>query len=93
MADADTGETRPVIQESDPCWINVCEDLVFFQRNPFFLWTSEKDSYRQIYLYDGTGRATQLTSGDEAAVAIVALDEKNSTVYYQAYPAAGSIVM
>ena len=86
FADADTGRAVPVLGESDPAWINPCDHLRFFGKSGHFLWSSERGSYRQLYLYDARGNATQLTSGDEAVVDLVGFDEANGTVYYLTYP-------
>lgn len=86
FADSDTGQTIPILHDSDPAWINICDDLRFFRGRPYFLWSSEKGSYRQLYLYDAKGNGTQLTSGDEASVEVVGLDETNCAAYYLTYP-------
>jgi len=53
-----------------------------------FLWTSERDSLRQLYLYRIDGlQIAQLTSGPEAVTDFLFLDEKNLTVYFQTFPA------
>ena len=86
FADADTGQTIEILHDSDPSWINVCDDLHFFRKSNRFLWSSEKGGYRQLYLYGAKSMPAQLTSGDEASVALVGLDEENSAVYYTTYP-------
>jgi dipeptidyl-peptidase-4 len=86
FADADTGRAVPVLSDSDPAWINPSDHLRFFRKRAHFLWSSERGSYRQLYLYDARGKETQLTSGDEAVVDVVGFDEADGAVYYLTYP-------
>jgi len=61
--DPATAVTRIVLVEKDPAWVNVPDDPLFLDAQRF-LWTSERDGFRHIYLYrrDGT-LVRQLTSG------------------------------
>jgi len=87
LVDSYTGLTRTLLRETDPAWINVVDDLRFFSDARRFLWSSERDSYRHLYLYDIAGKQlAQLTSGPEACVAVEGLDEANSAVYYLVWP-------
>lgn len=87
LADSYTGATRTVLEETDPCWINIVDDWRFFSDSQRFLWSSERDSLRYLYIYgiDGTQLA-QLTNGNEACISVRGFDEKRGAVYYQAYP-------
>lgn len=87
LADSHTGTTRTLLKETDPCWINVVNDMRFFADSSKFLWSSERDSYRHLYLYDINGKELlQLTSGTEACVAVEGMDEANGAVYYLVWP-------
>jgi len=87
VADSYSGATRTILEETDPAWINVVDDLRFFSDGQRFLWSSERDSFRHLYLYDIHGtELLQLTSGSEASVAVEGLDESNNTVYYLVWP-------
>jgi dipeptidyl-peptidase-4 len=87
LADTYTGATRTVLEESDPCWINIVDDWRFFSDSRRFLWSSERDSLRNLYVYDIDGtQLAQLTRGTEACISVRALDERNGAVYYQAFP-------
>jgi dipeptidyl-peptidase-4 len=87
LADSLTGATRTLLVEKDPCWINIADDWRFFSDSRRFLWSSERDSQRHLFIYDVNGQQlAQLTSGDEACISVRGLDEKNGSVYYQVYP-------
>ncbi|QFU77361.1 hypothetical protein EY643_17765 [Halioglobus maricola] len=87
IADSVTGITWTILTETDPYWINVADDLRFFADSRRFLWSSERDSYRYLYLYDIEGNELlQLTDGPEASVAVNQLDEAGGAVYYVVWP-------
>ncbi len=87
LADSLTGATRPLLVEKDRHWINVVDDLRFFADSRRFLWSSERDSLRNLYLYDIDGtQLAQLTAGPDACVSVRALDEQNGAVFFQAWP-------
>ncbi len=87
LADARTGKTSLMLLESNACYIdeNLLDDLYFFQDGKRFLWSSEKDGRRHIYLYDLSGNELQqVTKGEWEVSNVYGVDEKNQWVYYQA---------
>src|SRR5690606_31354110 len=74
-ADAATGQTRSVLVDRDPAWLDVTEDL-----SPLpgaageFLWTSERSGWRHIYRIGRGGETAALTSGDWSVDAIAGVD-------------------
>lgn len=72
----DSNMPSPILREADPYWINLDGDVRFLKDGKRFLWTSEKDGYRHIYLYSIDGKdSRQLTRGDWEVRGIVALAE------------------
>ena len=64
LYDVASGKARRVYRESDNYWINVEGDPVFLKDGKHFLWTSERDGFRHLYLYAVDGSAAkQLTTG------------------------------
>lgn len=84
LADTNNGKTRVIVRDSDPAWVDVTEDLMFFEKQDRFVWTSEKSGYRHAYLYDYQGNETALTSGDWEITSLIALDEKAGWLYFYA---------
>jgi dipeptidyl-peptidase 4 len=82
MADAASGDTKVVVTDHDPAWIDITTDLRFFAGQDRFVWTSEKSGYRHAYLYDYEGNETQLTSGDWEITALIAVDESGDWLYF-----------
>lgn len=84
MADTGSGESRVVYSDTDPAWIDITRDLMFFKSQDKFVWTSEKSGYRHAYLYDYEGKEKQLTRGDWEIDSLIALDEVSGWLYFYA---------
>jgi dipeptidyl-peptidase-4 len=85
LADTVTGKTTPLLQEKDKYWINVSDDLYFFKDGSRFLWSSERDGFRHLYLYNLKGQQlAQLTRGDWEVTSLNAVNESAGKVYFSA---------
>jgi len=84
IADASTGKSEIIITDNDPAWIDITDDLIFFDNKDRFIWTSEKSGYRHAYLYDYKGKEKQLTSGDWEISSLIGIDEKAGWLYFYA---------
>jgi dipeptidyl-peptidase 4 len=81
--DGTTGAAKVVMNEKDKAYIDVTDNLTFLKDNSF-IWTSEKDGFNHIYLYDKTGKLkNQITKGNWEVTAYYGFDEKAKTIYYQ----------
>ncbi len=82
--DVASGKSRTVYRESDSYWVNIAGDPVFLKDGKRFLWTSERDGFRHLYLYSLDGAAPrQLTKGAWQVTDFAGLDEKAGRVYYR----------
>lgn len=85
LADVTTGESRVLLTETAPSWLDVNDEIRWIRDGQQFLWTSERDGFRHIYLYDRTGSLVrQVTSGNWEVVSIEGLDEDEEWVYFTA---------
>jgi dipeptidyl-peptidase 4 len=83
FVDGTTGAAKIVLNEKDKAYVDVTDNLTFLKDNSF-IWTSEKDGFNHIYLYDKTGKLkNQITKGNWEVTAYYGLDEKTKTVFYQ----------
>jgi len=72
-----------LLHEEDKAYIDITDNLTFLNDNSF-LWTSEKDGYNHIYLYDREGKLIrQVTSGDWEVTRFYGFNPKEGRVYYQ----------
>jgi len=83
IADAATGEARPIVSESDKYWINISDAYRFLHGSDEFIWSSERDGHRHLWLYslDGTIRS-RLTQGEWEVESIASVDEARKLVYF-----------
>lgn len=83
LADIRTGASKVVLTETDSCWVDITDNLVFLADNSGFLWTSERDGYSHIYLFsmDGTLKR-QLTNGNWEVQKIQGVSDKDEKVYF-----------
>ncbi|PKH67071.1 S9 family peptidase [Flavobacterium sp. ALD4] len=81
--DGSTGATKAVLNEKDKAYVDVTDNLTFLNDNSF-IWTSEKDGFNHIYLYDKNGKLrNQVTTGNWEVTSYYGFDEKTNTVFYQ----------
>ena len=83
FAQAGSGKASRILEESDKYWVNVPEDPVFLNGGQQFLWLSQRDGFRHLYLYSIDGKAIrQLTKGSWEVTGIAGVDEGAGRVYY-----------
>jgi len=81
--DGNSGIAKVVLNEKDKAYVDVTDNLTFLKDNSF-IWTSEKDGFNHIYLYDKTGKLkNQITKGNWEVTGYYGFDEKTNTVFYQ----------
>ena len=81
-ADPATGAAKLLVHETDPTWINADDDFHFLSTGQF-IWSSEHDGYRHLYLFNSDGKqANRITEGNWEVTGIAGIDEKNKRVYY-----------
>jgi dipeptidyl-peptidase 4 len=83
-ADPLTGTTTLVLSETSDTWVELGEDFTLL-RDGRFLWTSERDGNKHIYLYAADGTLLrQVTHGDWPVARIDAVDEATGQVWFEA---------
>ncbi|MCA9733082.1 MAG: S9 family peptidase [Deferribacteres bacterium] len=85
-ANPETGKSRLIFTETEDCYINLDYDMRFIRNGTQFLWTSEKSGFKEIYLYDISGKLVkQLTKHKLPVNEIVGVDEENGWVYFTGF--------
>ncbi len=86
MADAETGEVRSILVEKDEAWLETYR-MRWVNKGKSFVWVSERDGWRHIYLVSRNGKQTKiLTPGDFDVFNIQGIDEEKGWLYYIASP-------
>jgi dipeptidyl-peptidase 4 len=84
LADAASGKTRRIFRDQDKAWVDVNEILPYGQS---FVWLSEQDGWRHVYLVNRDGREAQLlTPGAFDVIGIERVTETQHALYFTASP-------
>jgi dipeptidyl-peptidase-4 len=74
-------ERQNSFEWKDKAYVDVTDNLTFL--NDSFIWTSEKDGFNHIYLYDKNGKLRNQVTKGKWEVTYYGFDEKTNTVFYQ----------
>ncbi len=79
-----SGVGRVIVTENSDAWVDVDDDFVWLASGRF-VWSSDRDGYNHLYLYQRDGSlARQLTRGSWDVDGVVGVDEAGGWVYYRA---------
>ncbi|GLR18094.1 peptidase S9 [Portibacter lacus] len=84
-ADPQTGKASVLLAEKNKYYIRIHDDLTFLKNGKEFIWSSEKNGYSQLFIYDLKGKEkVNLTPGEYDVSRFYGVDEHRKEVYYQA---------
>ncbi|HMH43790.1 MAG TPA: S9 family peptidase [Pyrinomonadaceae bacterium] len=88
LGTARTGQVRTILNEKDDAWVDIdVEDIPWLSDGKRFLWLSERDGWRHVYVANRTGGDPALiTRGAFDVISIEGVDEKTGWLYYVASP-------
>ena len=88
LGDAKTGRVRTVLTETDKAWVDVQPgDITWLDGGKSFLWVSERDGWRRVYLVSRDGKNIKtLTAGAFDVISVHSVDEANGWLYFLASP-------
>jgi dipeptidyl-peptidase-4 len=88
LANAKTGASNLLYEEKNKYFVEINDDWWFLKDGKSFLFTSETNGYRHLYLGSLDGKTkTQVTKGNFEITDVNGVDEKNRLIYYTlAYP-------
>ena len=80
-----TLKSQLILNETDKAFVDIeMKDEITFLNNGDFIWTSEKDGFNHIYLYDKNGKLIrQITKGNWEVTGYYGLDSKTNKIFYQ----------
>lgn len=83
LADANTGKSRLMYDETAKCYIEQPEEVAFLQDNEHFIMRSERSGYMHLQKVNmKNGSVKPITEGNFEVTDINYIDEKNKTIYY-----------
>ena len=87
LGDAATGRVRTILTDTDDAWVDVVPDVYWLDDGRKFLWVSERDGWRHVYLVSRSGDDMRLlTPGEFDVEGMVHVDGGNGWLYYIASP-------
>jgi dipeptidyl-peptidase-4 len=87
LADASDGSIDNIFTDSDEAWLDVNEDLKWFDDGNYFTWLSERDGWRHLFAISRDGEDVRLlTPGEFDIISIQHIDTDGGWVYYIASP-------
>ena len=83
QVNAKDNSVKLLLEEKDDAYVDIHDNLTFLADDSF-IWTSEKDGYNHLYLYneDG-GLMNQITKGPWEVTNYYGYDQANDRIYYQ----------
>lgn len=82
-ADPTSGQARVLFRDATPIWIEPTSGPHWIEDGARFLWESERDGWRHLYLYDKEGQLLRrLTQGEWEADSLEHVDEQHGWVYF-----------
>jgi dipeptidyl-peptidase-4 len=85
LGDATTGATSLLFTERDEAWLDANDDMHWVDGGRRFTWTSDRDGYSHVYLYDRSGRMLrQLSRGTWDVTAFHGVDENTGRIFFTA---------
>ncbi len=83
FVDGNSLQSKLVLNENDPAYIDINDNLTFLEDNSF-VWTSEKDGFNHIYYYDKKGKLkNQITKGNWEVTKYYGFNNKTNKIFYQ----------
>lgn len=88
IGSARSGQVRTILNEKDEAWVDIdVDDIPWLSDGNRFLWTSERDGWRHVYIASRKDKDPVLiTKGAFDVISIEGVDEKPGWLYYIASP-------
>ena len=87
LANVKSGDVKTLFVEEDKAWVDINDDPQWFKSGDQFVWVSERDGWRHVYVVSkNTGDLKLVTPGDFDVISIESIDEANGWIYFIASP-------
>lgn len=81
--DTTANKQTVLLTETSNTWVNLHDDLYFLKDKGQFIWASERDGFKHLYLFDNNGELVkQLTKGNWVVDDVEAIDVANNRLYF-----------
>jgi dipeptidyl-peptidase 4 len=80
-----TKRSRVLLEEKNKYYVKISDDLTFLNDGKHFIWSSEKEGFNSVYLYNMSGQEIKkLTVGNYDVLELYGVDEKRNQAYFKA---------
>ncbi len=87
LGNATTGSAKVIHTEEVDAWLDVYDDLTWFDDGKYFSWRSDKTGWLHLYKISRDGKEIKpITHGDFEIINLLTIDKKGGWVYYIAAP-------
>ncbi len=85
LVEAGNGTSSLLMEEKNKYYIEMHDNLDFLDDGQHFIWTSEKNGFNSIYVYNMQGKEVrQLTTNGYDVLSVYGLDKKRNVIYFKA---------
>jgi dipeptidyl-peptidase-4 len=87
LADAKTGASRLLFRDESKTWVDINDEIRWWEKGHAFLFESERDGWRHVYRVPSDGSAPSLVTRSSAdVVRVAAVDGDGGWLYFLASP-------
>jgi dipeptidyl-peptidase-4 len=87
LCNVTNGDVKTILTETDKAWLDVVDDMNWFDEGRQFTWVSERDGWKHVYTVSRDGKDVKLiTPGDFDVIEIESIDFEEGWIYYIASP-------
>ena len=85
LGDIRTGKLKNIFTDKDEAWLEMVDEIRWLNDGQHFIWISERDGWRHVYLVKRDGKEiTCLTPGEYDVISMVHIDEEDGWLYFTA---------
>ena len=88
LASVSKGTERTIVHDRDEAWIDVCDEVFWFDDGKKFTWLSERNGWRKAFVVDvaNPDQLQPVTPGEFDVIELVKVDNVSKSVYFLASP-------
>ena len=87
LGDIKSGKVKKIFTDQDDAWLEIVNDLEWFDDGKYFTWLSDRDNWMHIYTISRSAAQINLvTKGDFDVIDVLNIDEKTGWIYFRASP-------
>ncbi|NIM12018.1 MAG: prolyl oligopeptidase family serine peptidase [Candidatus Aminicenantes bacterium] len=87
LGNINTSQVRTILVEKDDTWVDVVDEIKWLNKGKRFIWISERDGWRHVYVVSRSGKDIRLiTPGDYDVIDVLEVDKKKGWLYFTASP-------